>query len=234
MSLYQLAAGIEEDATRIRDRNRLVRDVQEYAYLQEELTELTAKIHGVTQSITVLLEAGINVTVVRPSDTAIASLHALTPDGAALVDAPAAAAKPTIQDLKTWARDSDQEAKQAYRAWADSVLVDLEGAASFGRQLRRLDPAGGVKIERLVAEGNARLRTLPTSATEVGELVALAKELEEATQAFAPAEETKEFVRAVLEGGAPLDLLTDDVRAWATERGLWSSLRVRLSGDSDD
>lgn len=234
MGLYQLAAGIEDDATSLRDRTRLVRNVQEYADLDEDLRELTATVRGVTQAISVLRAAQIDASIERPARTVIASLQALTPDGAALVDAPAAAAKPVIQDLKTWVRNSDQQARQAYRAWADSVLGDLDGAASFGRQLRRLDPAGGIRIERLVSDGRARRLARPTSTTEVGELEALARDLEDATQAFAPTEEAKRFVRAVLEGGAPLDLLTEDVTAWAIERGLWSSLRVRLAGDSDD
>lgn len=233
MTLQQLALSIAEDAERVRDRNRLVRDFQEYAEVEAEFKELTAQLREVTSSVGVLLAAGVEIAIGLPPSEATASLRAMTPDGRTIIDAPAATAKPAVRDLKRWASESSRQVEVAYQAWVDSIVGDLDGTERFARQLGRLGVRDGVKIQGLVAKGRVSRHTVPSSALELDEVKQLARELREATQAVAPTEETGRFLRAVLdEGGAPLDLLTDDVSKWAVERGLWQSLRVRLGGDA--
>jgi hypothetical protein len=233
MSLQQLAMSIREDAERIRDRNRLVRDVQEYADLEADFKELTAHLREVTKSVGVLRAAGVELEIERPPSAATESLRAMTPEGATIIDAPAATAKPAVKDLKRWANEAARQVRDAHQSWVESLLGDLDGADRFARQLGRLGVRDGVRIQGLVAKGRVRRHTVPSSSAELDEVKELAGELREATQAVAPSEDTRRFLRAVLEGGAPLDLLTDDVRAWAVERGFWQSLRVRLGGDAD-
>lgn len=232
MSLHQLAVSISEDAERVRDRNRLIRDVQEYADLAAEFSELTAQLRDVTRSVEVLRAAGVPVVLGLPPSEATTSLRAITPDGTTIIDAPAATAKPAVKDLKRWAVDAARQVRDGYQSWVDSVLGDLDGADRFARQLGRHGVRDGVKIQGLVAKGRVWRHTLPASPSEVDEIKAVATDLREATQAVAPTEATRQFLRAVLEGGAPLDLLTDEVGTWAVERGLWPSLRVRLSGEA--
>jgi hypothetical protein len=234
MTLLRLAVSVKDDAERVRDRNRLVRDVQEYADLEADFNELRDQILEIIDSVKVLRAEGVEVAVERPPNTATASLRAIAPDGATIIDAPGGTAKAAVRDLKRWATLEARRVRDALQSWADDLLGDLDGAERFARQLGRLGVRDGLKIQGLVTRGRVLRNQVPSSPEVLDEVKNLASELSKATQAVAPSDETGRFLRAILQEGASLDLLTDDVRAWAVERGLWQSLRVRLSGDPGD
>jgi hypothetical protein len=176
----------------------------------------------------VLRRGGVEVAFKPPPQTAVPALLALTGGDAALVDAPAAVAKKPLKELTSWLTEFDRTALDSYRQWMDAILPDLDGAEALAGELAEIDSRVATKIRGLVYAAKAKRHSLPGSIAEIEDVRRIAADLETAAQSFAPTEEIRQFLREMLGGGAPLDLLTEAVQTWATERGFWSSMRVRL------
>lgn len=234
MSLRAMATQIAEDASRLRDRNRLVRDLQEYVGLRDEMRELTEQLTRALSFVEILRTAGVEVATPPVPSAAIQALLGLTPSPNTLIDSPAATLRPHIREVRVWATSTDRSARDAHRAWVDSVLPDLEGVSTLATRLGRLDPQAGAKMRAVVSKARQIRYDTPTSVADLTKLKALAEDIEAAASSFAPSREAKEFLSAVLENGARLELLTPEIKSWADERGFLSSLRVRLVEDPDD
>lgn len=231
MSLRLLADSIIADTEQLRDRSRFLRDLQEYSQLREDVDEVADRLEAVTRLLALLNSASISFDVTPPPLSAIEKLQALT-NGDGIIEAPAATAKGPLKELEAWSRASTAAATGGYQTWLDAVLPDLDGAEAMATRLAKLDPRGATTIRSAVARSRALRHGVPETVDGIREVKELSKQMTEATEAFAPTEEVRQFVQAVLGQGAPLELLTDEVRAWAAERGILASLRVRLGGES--
>lgn len=120
----------------------------------------------------------------------------------------------------------EESAATGWKGYADRLFAG-DAPTAVERTLAQTDGnKASLQRYRQAYERYARLRaSTPASATEIGELTRVAEELKQVKFDHDVPDSVRTFLEA-LPKGAPLNLLTDEVRAWIDKHGLANRYHV--------
>jgi hypothetical protein len=228
------AKALRAQLTRIRDLESRVREAGGLADLQADLAKPVAALAAQLDQRAVLTAAGIDVdlplAVVQGRHRAAGLLDAFAADRTAA----------TLKKGRGWTQVlSDTDAAAAAIAAAVKAAWQSHQHALFGgdapntiRTRLARTPENNAALRQYEADYAAFRQAVeapPRDAAAVRQAQILAEALRETAKRFdfdVPAD-VKRFLEAVQGGGAPLALLTKDVKLWLEQRGAFDDYQIR-------
>jgi len=235
--LAQQATELVELVSRTEQLKKTVNERQAFDSRRQNLQELVAAVRPHVHALEALRAHGVHTPTlgerVAPARRTIEAIreefHA---DPRWVVDPSRFKYVPFQRTIEALAAEFEGHVRQAWAVFTRSRSRDIDVEVL---RVLALVPAFRPTVTRIqkAQERVSRLQaTVPTGESDVGRFEDLMSEFDAAWAELGSDDvprEVLEFLRTAGRDGAPLDLLTDEVRDWLAERGILQSLRVRIS-----